>query len=117
MVQALGTPPAKVARRLRVTRIFLGFSIAVVLLGVVPLGLDHFGLLKSKFNQILFVVVVVCVWGGFMIWNALTFRVACPRCQWNIYFKKNGFMAMMLFTPSTCPNCGLDLEQSYHPRA
>jgi hypothetical protein len=106
-MQAISTPPAQRARRLRLTRFILGMSLAVLIVSL-ALVFDWLGLLVTKRNQIVFVVATVAGWGSFMIWNAMTWLVCCPQCGWNIM--------LVAFTPSECPNCGLDLERTYDPK-
>jgi len=85
-----------------------------IVFAVLAFILDGIGWLSTKENQILFVIFVGVIYGAFMIWNALTFRVSCPRCGWNIYFIKGTriFPRLALFTPSNCPKCGLDFEHT-----
>ncbi len=77
-------------------------------------SLDQFGLLASKSAQIVSILAAFLGYGAFMIWNVMTFKVSCPRCGWNIYFKNKNFPAHMFISiPSRCPNCGLDIECAY----
>jgi hypothetical protein len=71
---------------------------------------DSFGLLSAKFVQILFMIIALA---STMAWGFWRFSAPCPRCGWNLYFKKPEFPMMAVTIPSICPNCGLDLEKPY----
>jgi hypothetical protein len=110
MVQAIGTPTAQMARRLRLIRFLLGTSLAI-LIGLLGLLLAVTGTLGSRPGETAFMIVAAVTWISFLVWNAATFRVSCPRCGWNVLFNRR--LLMNAFTPSACPNCGLDLERTY----
>jgi len=97
-------------------RIVRGGALAALIVCTLA-SLDHFGLLASKSAQIVSILAAFIGYGIFMIWNAMTFKMFCPRCGWNIYFKNKYFPAHMFISiPSSCPNCGLDLECAYNPK-
>lgn len=105
--QHTGASPAARVRKYRALRVVFGMLWASFLV-VVAVVLDRYGLLSSKFSQVLYGVMSIasmCAWG---FWK---FRMPCPECGWNINLVKFPYMRLAVWTPSTCPNCGLDLEQ------
>jgi uncharacterized protein DUF6984 len=75
---------------------------------IVAVILDRHGLVSSKFSQIVYAIITLasmCAWGFWKFW------MPCPKCGWNINLAKHSYMKLAIWTPSTCPNCGLDLEK------
>jgi hypothetical protein len=106
---AVATPGAAAsrARRYRRLRLFLLIPFSIVFIVSALIG-DATGLFTSQLAQMLFCIVfgtAILVLGA---WNR---RVLCPRCGWNIYFRKTNFPLLATTIPSSCPNCGLDLER------
>jgi hypothetical protein len=98
--------PAARARRLRRLK-FMFVYLWIFFLGALALVMDKFDLFSSKFVQVLFGIggmVSVIAWAFWKI------SVPCPRCGWNLYLSKERFPAGVIYVPSICPNCGLDLE-------
>jgi hypothetical protein len=77
---------------------------------VVALIFDYFGWFTHKSVQVLFSVISLLCTLLYGLWKS---NMPCPRCGWNIYLKKSNFPFIMSPVPSSCPNCGLDLEKIY----
>jgi hypothetical protein len=101
--------PAAKARRLRLLNALTGFSFVVVAM-VVTVAFDKRGLLPSKNSQLIYTIMWFGLFIAMGIWMAKRKGVVCPRCGWNISFKKST-PAIAFWIPSSCPNCGYDLEK------
>ena len=74
------------------------------------------GLLYHKLFQAVYAVTIASLFIGIGIWMGVRKNtVLCPRCGWNVFFKKPMPMVATVI-PSVCPNCGLDLENRYEPK-
>jgi predicted RNA-binding Zn-ribbon protein involved in translation (DUF1610 family) len=104
-----GEPPAVQARRLRRLKLLLLVPYSAFFL-VIVLIFDHAGWFASKSVQIVFSAVIMLSILSLGAWKS---NVPCPRCGWNIYFRKTKFRLLATYVPSSCPNCGLDLEKPY----
>jgi hypothetical protein len=91
-------------------RSLAGMLFTVVFL-IVTLIFTRLGLLDRKLFQVLYVIPAASLFIGLGIWIGLRKNtVLCPRCGWNIFFKKP-VPTLAIGIPSHCPNCGLDLER------
>jgi hypothetical protein len=102
--------PTTRARRMFRQRTLVGmlFTAAFLILTII---FTQLGLLDRKFFQVLYSILVASLFIGLGIWIGLRKNtVLCPRCGWNIFFKKPMPM-LAICIPSHCPNCGLDLER------
>lgn len=104
-----GDAPAARARRFRRLKFLLLIPYFFVFI-VLVLILDSFGWFSDKTVQILVAAVSLILILLYGLWKS---AVPCPRCGWNIYLKKTRFPFIMTPVPSSCPNCGLDLEKAY----
>ena len=102
-------PPAVRARRLRRVKWLLFIVYAVIFVGT-ALVADNACMFAHKAVQVVFIVfyliaiIVLGLWKG---------SAHCPRCGWNIYLRKTSVPVLAASIPSSCPNCGLDLEKVY----
>lgn len=105
-------PPAARARRLRIYKFLRMILILCSAATVVTISVKY----KLYSDENYLVAIISIIFGPVFFWSALwQSNVPCPRCGWNIYMKKQKFPIPQYASrvPSTCPNCGLDLEVAY----
>ena len=104
-----GFVPAARARRVRLYKAMAATLAVLICIGV-TIVLDKIGILANRKAQLFYAVSWFLLFIGFTIAMAKWKNTFCPRCGWDINFKKP-MPAMALFVPSSCPNCGLNLEE------
>jgi uncharacterized membrane protein len=100
--------PAPRARRTRRIRWFVQ-GVLILAIGLSWIALAYFDA-KPVFYIVSWVIFGVAA----MTMGFWRFYAPCPRCRWNINMqkRKDTFPMMVIFIPSSCPNCGSDLEHS-----
>jgi hypothetical protein len=107
---------APMARRMRLQRILTASLLAAAVM-IVSLIAAQAGFLDHKFVQAVYMIACLSLFCGLGVWFGLRKNfVPCPRCGWNIFFTKT-MPILAARIPSSCPNCGLDLERPYGIRS
>lgn len=104
--------PAVQARRFFWTKLVVVYLWIAILIAVAAIFESWF-----RVHQFVGVIIAVVAMSSVIaIGAAWHFNVPCPYCGLNINLTKDTPWRPPLFVPSSCPNCGANLEEDPPPR-